>query len=109
MSKQQSLHSHPRSQLKSPDIDDLTYTLTSLRLGSNLAHAASHETALTNEIMPKRQRNSDDESIDGIVPKRQHGSESNTPGPQPSDLIGAFHEFMQEERKTNFSFLSPSR
>lgn len=87
-------------------MDDVTSTLTTLRLGSNLAHAASHETAFTNKTMPKRQHNSDDESTDGIMPKRQHGSESNTPGPQPSDLISALHESIQKERKTNFSFMS---
>ncbi|KAI4942797.1 hypothetical protein J4E91_009716 [Alternaria rosae] len=56
--------------------------------------------------MPEWQQNSGDESTDGIMPKRQHGSESNTPGPQPSDLISALHESIQKERKTNFSFLS---
>ncbi|KAI4955023.1 hypothetical protein J4E86_006335 [Alternaria arbusti] len=82
-------------------MEDIISTLSTLRLASNLTHA-------TDDIMPKRQRDSDDESArnDGVGPKRQHGSEVITPEPQPSDIIAALHEFIQEERRSNFSFLS---
>jgi hypothetical protein len=88
-------------------MDDINSTLATLHLGTNLSGSHSNTASFfntTNRIMPKRRRGSASDRESSYESERKSDTHTTQ---QPVDLIiTALHEFIQQERKTNFSFLA---